>query len=440
MPFSILIVDDELEVCLSLREILESRGYGVCHETSATCVSARIEDEPVDLAIVDVRMPALGGIDLLKLLRERHPGVPVIMMSGHPSVENAVRSMKYGAINFYAKPIRLPELLHEIKQLESSQAARRAAAPSDRLVTRNPGMMEVLGLASKAAPTDAPVVLTGESGTGKELVADLLHHTGRRSESPYIKINCAAIPDTLLESEMFGHEKGAFTDAQTLQKGKIELAHGGTIFFDEIGDMSLTIQAKMLRVLQEKRFMRLGGTEPVRADFRVIAATNRNLQDLISDGRFREDLFYRLSVITLTLPPLRERPEDIVPLAEQFVDDFAAVYGKRIRGLSEEVRRILQSHSWPGNVRELKNIVERAVIFCESDRITIADIPESYRNIESDRRENLETIEQEISTESSRLVILEALRRSNGIKGEAARLLNITRKTLYNRMKRLNLE
>jgi transcriptional regulator with PAS, ATPase and Fis domain len=282
------------------------------------------------------------------------------------------------------------------------------------------------------------VIVIGESGTGKELIADLLHHASKRNHNAYIKVNCAAIPDNLLESEMFGHEKGAFTDAQSQQKGKIELADGGTIFFDEIGDMSLQTQAKMLRVLQEKHFTRLGGSVPIRADFRIIAATNKSIEGMIAQGSFREDLYYRLSVITLKLPPLRERREDIVPLALHFIGEFNHVYGKNVLGISDRVTETLEEHSWPGNVRELKNIIERAVIFCETDLIEPRDLPEQYRIVDRSAA-GFEAI-KEFSTEKARAVIREALRQTNGIKGEAARLLKITRKTLYNRMKKLNLE
>ncbi len=315
---------------------------------------------------------------------------------------------------------------------------KRSVFSPDTIVTGNAKMGEVLNLAEKAAPTEASVLIIGESGTGKELIADLLHHASKRKHNAYIKVNCAAIPDNLLESEMFGHEKGAFTDAQSQQKGKIELADGGTIFFDEIGDMSLQTQAKMLRVLQEKHFTRLGGSVPIRADFRIIAATNKSIGAMITQGTFREDLYYRLSVITLDLPPLRERREDIVPLALHFIGEFNHVYGKNVLGISERVTETLEEHSWPGNVRELKNIIERAVIFCETDLIEPRDLPEQYRIVDRSAA-GFEAI-KEFSTEKARAVIREALRQTNGIKGEAARLLRITRKTLYNRMKKLNLE
>ena len=432
----ILIVDDELEVCLSLSEVLRGKGYNAIHCSDPEEILPLLEREHIGLAIMDVRMPTIGGIDLLKQIRSRFDQLPVIMISGYASVENAVRAMKYGALNFYTKPIPIPSLMQEIRNLELSE---RAYPQADRIITHNQRMQRMISLVEKAAPTEASVVITGESGTGKELVADMLHAMSGRPDAAYIKMNCAAIPESLLESEMFGHEKGAFTDAKSLQKGKVELADGGTLFLDEIGDMSLSTQAKMLRVLQEKRFTRLGGTEPIKTDFRIIAATHRDLQQMIREGAFREDLYYRLSVITIHLPPLRERTEDVLPVAQEFVQQFNRAYAKTVMRFSDEVVDVLQRHTWPGNVRELKNIVERAVIFCESDTIELADLPEQYHIMEGHGGDSGSSI-QEFETESARYVILEALKQSNGMKTEAARRLNITRKTLYNRMKRLNLE
>ncbi len=437
MSFTILIVDDEREVCLSLGEVLRSKGYMTLHEDEPLKVLSLLEREKVDVILMDVRMPALGGIDLLKTIRKTRPLVPVIMISGYASVESTVKAMKYGALNYFAKPVQLPELLREIRHVESSVRIKRPIPDAQTIVTQNWRMDEVLRLTEKAAPTEASVIVLGESGTGKELVADLLHHASKRKHKSLIKVNCAAIPDNLLENEMFGHEKGAFTDAQSQQKGKIELADGGTIFFDEIGDMSLQTQAKMLRVVQQKHFTRLGGSVPISVDFRIIAATNKNIEEMIAQGNFREDLYYRLSVITLKLPALRDRKEDILPLALHFAREFNQAYGKRVLGISESVSGMLGEHTWPGNVRELKNIMERAVIFCETELIEPRDLPEQYRTVNR-RADGFEAI-REFSSEKARSVIREALLQTNGIKGEAARLLKITRKTLYNRMKRLNL-
>ncbi len=435
----ILIVDDDQEVCLSLSEVLHGKGFSVRQSSNPEEVLPLLEREHIGLIIMDVRMPTIGGIDLLKLVRRRFDDLPVIMISGYASVENAVRAMKYGALNFYTKPIPITALLQEIQNLELSEEIGRNSGPRDSIITKDAHMQKILSLVAKAAPTEASVILTGESGTGKELVADLMHESSGRPRNAYVKINCAAVPENLLESEMFGHEKGAYTDARTQQKGKIEIADGGTLFLDEIGDMSLPMQAKMLRVLQDRQFTRVGGTEPIHADFRIIAATNRDLTEMIKRGTFREDLYYRISVITIHLPPLRDRREDIVPIANAFVRRFNQVYGKNHRGFSDDVVEVLERHSWPGNVRELKNIVERAVIFCESEEISLNDLPEQYHIVEQQAGNAAGSL-QDLAAASSRAVIEEALKRSNGVKGEAARRLNITRKTLYNRMKKLNIQ
>jgi transcriptional regulator with PAS, ATPase and Fis domain len=290
-----------------------------------------------------------------------------------------------------------------------------------------------------AAPTDVPVLLTGETGSGKEVIAAAIVSESARCDGPFLKLNCAALPETLLESELFGHEAGAFTDAREKQKGKLELADGGTIFLDEIGDMSLTTQAKLLRVLQEWRFQRLGGSRNIDVDVRVIAATNQDLTELMSEGRFREDLYYRLAVVELNLPPLRARQEDILPLAEQFLSEFNAKYGKDIAGFSPRVQRRFLTHPWPGNVRELRNITERAVIFCERVNIDLEHLPPSYRG-ETVTGQETEADLRGAAEALSRQMILEALRECNGMKQQAAERLGIHRKTLYNRMKKLGIE
>ncbi len=264
-------------------------------------------------------MPTLGVIELLKIIKEEINSIPIIVISGHATVENAVKAMKYGAINLHTKPINMPDLFSEIEKLSRSIQTRQNINPSTTIITENSEMKHLLALAKKAAPTGAAVIITGESGTGKELIADNLHYFSDRRHKPYIKIDCAAIPEGLIESELFGHEKGAFTDARELKLGKFELVQGGTVFLDEIGDMSLKTQAKMLRILQEKQFTRIGGLKSIKSDFRIIAATNKDPQEMICSGMFREDLYYRLSVINLHLPPLRERKEDILLLSKHFM-------------------------------------------------------------------------------------------------------------------------
>jgi DNA-binding NtrC family response regulator len=380
-------------------------------------------------------MPQQSGIDLLRAIKVRDRSLPVIMITGYPSVENAVASMRYGALNVFVKPLKIRELVREIEQIRDSvpggRGRRRLAGDGQ------PQMLRILGEIDRVAQSDAPVLITGESGTGKELAAGAIHGRGPRRQLPFIKVNCASIPDTLLESELFGHERGAFTDAIRQHVGKLELAGGGTIFLDEIGDMTLATQSKLLRVLQDGEFQRLGGTQTIRCGARVIAATNKEVADLLAQKVFREDLFYRLSVVTIELPPLRERKDDIDRLLLHFLGAFNAKYEKVIAGVSDRVRDILLLHDWPGNVRELRNCIERAVMFCDGDRIGEEHLPAQYLS----RRDqgfpdSLETVYERLSRQK----IAEALARSSGEKQKAAKLLNISRKTLYNRMKKLGME
>ena len=442
MDYHILIVDDEKELCVSLSEILTEEGYPTTWTSDPLETPSLLAQTRVDLVILDIRMPGIGGIDLLRLVRRSNPNIKVIILTGHPSIENAVLSMKYGAANFYEKPPALKKLLNEIREFSSLDAAGRTPGPEPavptetRLVTNDPRMRKILQSAEKAGATSAPVLITGESGTGKELIASLVHRSGPRSARPFIKVNCAAIPETLLESELFGHEKGAFTNAIAQRKGKFELASGGTIFLDEIGDMSASTQAKILRVLQEQEFERVGGSETVRADIRVIAATNKDLRLLIQKDAFREDLYYRLCVITLHIPPLRERGGDVELLIEHFLRFFGAQYGREVRGLDDTTRELLLAHSWPGNVRELKNCLERATIFCEGELITRDDLPSQYMELEGTRLgQKLQSTFEQLN----RTMILEALEKSKGKKSKAADMLNINRRTLYNRMRKLGL-
>jgi DNA-binding NtrC family response regulator len=389
---------------------------------------------------MDVKMPVTDGIALLKKVKEKNRAIPIIMISGFASAENVVRAMKYGAMNFYEKPLRIPELLNEVEQLARTSDARRQTGPplppSFRVWSVNPRMREIFRTIDKVGPTDASVVITGESGTGKELVADALHALSRRSARPFVKINCAAIPETLLESELFGFEEGAFTGARKLHRGKFELADGGSLFLDEIGDLSLDTQAKLLRVLQDHQITRLGGSRPVKADVRIIAATNKDVAQMIARGAFREDLYYRMSVISIALPPLRERREDLGLLAEYFLLQFNQQYSKEIQGLSSEVRQVLLAHNWPGNVRELKNCIERAVIFCETSELAVEDLPRQYTEYRVKERDSLENAYESVT----RQMILDALEKSEGVKQKAAEILRIHRKTLYNKMKKLGLE
>jgi len=440
MAFTILIVDDEREMCLSLSEIFSSYGFDSVSTTDPRAAPALIEAHSVGLLVMDIRMPQQSGIDLLKLIKSRDRSLPVIMITGYPSIENAVEAMRYGALNVFVKPLKVRELVREIQQIRDSRARAGDEAGDEAaasLVTVNPGMLRILGEIERVALTDAPVLLTGESGTGKELAACAIHARSPRRELPFVKVNCASIPDTLLESEMFGHERGAFTDAIRQHIGKIELAGGGTLFLDEIGDMTLATQSKLLRVLQDGEFQRLGGVDTLRSGARVIAATNKDVGELLERKLFREDLFYRLSVVTIHLPALRERKDDIERLFSHFLELFNVKYAKTIASVSDPVKDILLRHDWPGNVRELRNCIERAVIFCDGAAIGEEHLPAQYLKMRDPCfPDSLEAVYERLSRQK----ISEALARTSGEKQKAARLLNISRKTLYNRMKKLGME
>lgn len=441
MDFSILIVDDEEEICLSLAEILNLNGYLTYYLTNPSKIFDFLKNKNIDLVIMDVRMPEISGINLLKRLSDKDRAIPVIMISGFAETEDIVQAMRYGAVNFYTKPIKLDLILKEITNLArtiprpSKPETPRPDESDIMLITENRIVGEIITSIKTIAPTDASVLITGESGTGKELAASLIHKFSTRCNNPLTKINCAAIPDALLESELFGYEQGAFTDAKALRKGKFELTSGGTIFLDEIADMSMNTQAKLLRFLEEKEFQRLGGSTTVKADVRVIAATNKDIEALIRKNEFRDDLFYRISVERIALPSLAKRKEDIMLLTKNFVGLFNKKYGKKVSGISWEVTELFARHDWPGNIRELKNCVERAVIFCQSGTIEICDLSTQYRHL-PEKSPGCFGFDGE---ESSKHALLEALKVTGGNKAKAAELLNIHRNTLYQRMRKFRI-
>ncbi len=439
MKQKVLVIDDEIHMCESLCEILESEGLEALHSTDPVKALGTLSEKKVDLVFLDIKMPEMSGIDLLKYMKAAAPAVPVIIITGYPSVDNIVQSMKLGASNVFAKPPNIETLVREVKMLLDSRLKKKQAerSASGCIITQDSKLRKILSAMEKTAVTDAPVLITGESGTGKELLATAFHNMSPRKENRFVKINCAALPETLLESELFGHEKGAFTDAVAARKGKFELADHGTIFFDEIGDMSLGSQAKILRVLQEREFERVGGSEVIQTDFRLVAATNKKLSDLIAAGSFREDLYYRISVVSIDLPPLRERGEDVLLLSASFMEHFNEVYAKRITGLAPDVTALFLHHRWPGNVRELKNCIERAVIFCESGAISLEDLPSQYAGFSGGFKvADYESAHSDLDRE----MIVDALIKSQGRKAKAAELLKIDRRTLYNHMKRLGLQ
>jgi len=443
MEGRILIIDDEQEYCISLKKLLVAHDINCDYYLDPVSAIDKIQQCSYSLLISDLKMPGMSGIDLLQRIREIQPALPIIMVSGYASTDSVVEAMQCGALNFYEKPVPFQKLLAEIKKIIEKQGLANTIDRTEvngvgTIITVNDRMKHLIHIARKAATTDAPVIVTGKSGTGKELFSSIIHECSHRKDGPFIKMNCAAIPETLLESELFGYDKGAFTDAKKDQKGKFEIADGGTLFFDEIGDMSLQTQAKLLRILQEGEFERLGSHQTRKVNVRFVAATNQNLQEKIQAGSFREDLFFRLSVIQIEIPSLSERPDDIIPLSRYYLDTFNHKYHKQIQGFSEDVMNVLLLHTWPGNVRELKNCIERSVIFCENDLITCDDIPPHYHN-GKECIENDSPPLQSFYDSVSREMILNALDKVQGSRTKAAELLNISRKTLYLRMKKLGI-
>jgi two-component system response regulator HydG len=442
---SLLIVDDEAGHRQMLRAYLEDENFQVSEAPDGLQAVVAIQERPFDLVLLDLKMPGLDGLEVLHRMRRITAATPIIMMTAFGTIEAAVEAIKAGAQDFVAKPLDMEELtlkirkvlhLHELRQ-ESLLQQERLEARFDfsRIIGHSLKMMEIFETLALAAPTEATVLILGESGTGKELIADAIHRNSLRRQKPLIKLNCAALQESLLESELFGHERGAFTGALSRKEGRFQQADGGTIFLDEIGDMSLNTQAKMLRVLQEKEFEPVGGTRTLKVDVRVIAATNKNLLQEVQAGRFREDLYYRLNVVSLTMPPLRERLEDIPPLVEHFVKVYAERNRRPIKGVAPRVLDACQRYQWPGNVRELENAIERAVIMCTGDYIRLEDLPLTLRSPGPEAVIGEVGIKAGLSMrEMEKQLILKTLEETQGNKSKAARLLGISRRTLLNKL------
>jgi DNA-binding NtrC family response regulator len=437
---NVLIVDDDRAVGTVLMGLLRQAGHEAAYVSSGEDALARVASRPVDVVITDLRMPSMDGMELLERIAERAPGVPVIMLTAHGTVQTAVEAMKKGAADFLLKPFDRDEVLFTVdKALRASQhaAERPAAAASDDepWLGDSEAMKEVADLVKRAARTSSTVLIRGESGSGKEVAARAIHAASPRASGPFVPVHCAALPENLLESELFGYEKGAFTGATQRKPGRVELAQGGTLFLDEIGDVSAAVQVKLLRLLQEKEYQRLGGTEALEADVRFLAATHRDLDEMVEAGEFREDLYYRLNVIPIYVPSLRERRSDIPHLARRFVRKLGEQNGRPDAELEPDAIELLKAQDWPGNVRELSNFIERLVVFAESDSIRVSDVerelerqPKKARAVPSG--ETLETRREE----AERAAIVDALDRANGNRTQAARLLGISRRTLYNKL------
>jgi two-component system nitrogen regulation response regulator NtrX len=382
----VLVVDDEAGIRRSLSGVLLDDGYEVALAEDGEKALAAIRERAPDLVLLDIAMPGRDGIAVLEELRRTHPGLAVVMMTGHGTIETAVRATQLGAFDFIEKPLSLDKLLltlrHALEKTRLERENRELRAKSLRageILGASAPIVKLKEQIALAAPTNGWVLISGENGTGKEMVAKQLHLQSKRAVGPFVEVNCAAIPEELIESELFGHEKGAFTGAIAQKRGKFELAHGGTVFLDEIGDMSLRTQAKILRILQEHKFERVGGSDTIEVDVRVIAATNKSLEREIQDGKFREDLYYRLNVIPFQVPPLRERREDIALLARAFATEFCAESGVSEKVFAPRALALLAAHAWPGNVRELRNVIERLVLMTPGARIRPEDLPDEVR-------------------------------------------------------------
>lgn len=380
MSGQVLIVDDEKAICASLEGILSDEGYEVSSANDGDQALKALEEDDPDLVLLDIWMPGRDGMEVLELIKKRSPGLPVIMISGHGTVETAVRATKLGAFDFIEKPLDMDKILLSVRnalemtRLTEENLLLRAKSAPPRLSGHSPLIQNLRQAIERVGPSDSWVLITGENGTGKELVAHAIHRHSPRAKGPLVDVNCAAIPEELIESELFGHEKGAFTGAVNRKRGKFDLANGGTLFLDEIADMSLKTQAKILRILQEQRFERVGGTKTIQVNVRVLAATNKDLKAEIEAGRFREDLYYRLNVIPIQVPPLRKRREDIPDLCQEFMADLAGKFHQEPKSLSPEALEMLQGQPWPGNVREFKNLVERLFILCPENQIKASDL------------------------------------------------------------------
>ncbi len=445
----ILIAEDEKTQRDLLEGFLRKEGFSVEAVANGKEALQKLEAHLFDLTLIDYKMPTLDGLQTLREIRKLYPDLPVVMMTAYGTIETAVASMKEGALDYLTKPIDLDELLIKFRKiLEHSSLLQENKELKVRLQERftfqniisgSSKMEEVMGLVSRVAPSQATVLIRGESGTGKELIADAIHYASPRSGKPWVKVSCAAIPETLLESELFGHEKGAFTGATQRRIGRFEEADGGSIFLDEIGDLSPSTQVKLLRILQDKEFQRLGSNITLKTDVRVIAATHRNLEEAIKKGFFREDLYYRLNVISITLPPLRERREDISLLIDLFLKRYSEENQKSISDISKEARALLLRYPYPGNVRELENLIERAVILCRGEMITTQDLPFHLRDEKSETLwgspkkekslpESLEEVERDF--------ILRALHQHQGVQTKAAESLGISERVLRYKMKK----
>lgn len=451
MKRSILICDDEKNIRSGLAMAMELEGYESIEATDGQDAWDKINKMGVDLVITDLRMPRMSGEDLLRKIIGAYPRMPVIILTGHGTIETAVEAMRGGAVDFFTKPVDLDrlslvvrkalsdtDLYAEHERLKEEVQQLKARNRYDRIIGKSQKMVELMDTVSQVAPTKASVLITGESGVGKELVADAIHELSNRSKGPFIKVHCAALTASLLESELFGHEKGSFTGAVKEKKGRFELADGGTIFLDEIGEIDAQTQVKLLRVLQERQFERVGGEKSITVDVRIVCATNRDLPKEIEKGNFREDLYYRLNVVHLDVPPLRERKDDIPLLMTSFLQQFNSENGRSIEAFSNQAKRALLGYEWPGNIRELRNCIESAVVLARTSVIEVEDLP-----VHIGKAQNASSVSLEVGitlAEAEKQLIISTLASCAGNKTKAAEVLGIGRKTLHRKLQEYHID
>jgi two-component system NtrC family response regulator len=450
--YNILVIDDEAAQRDILTGYLKKKGYKIFSAPSGKEGINVAEKNPVDIILSDFKMPDLSGLEVLKQVKKINPEISFVIVTAFGTVENAVKAMRLGAFDYISKPVDLDELdlmidkIIEHKNLVSENQLLKTQLQEKHkissIVSQSPTMEEVINIAARVAESKATVLITGENGTGKEVLAKAIHYRSPRKDSPFVAVNVPALTETLLESELFGHEKGAFTGADRMKKGRFEIADTGTIFLDEVGDIPQSIQVKLLRVLQEHQFERVGGTEKIEVNVRIIAATNKDLEGEIKVGSFREDLYYRLNVVSVKIPPLRERKEDIIPLTENFIEKFCKENDKEVLGVSKEVVDILMKYNYPGNVRELENIIERAVVLTRGKVITLSDLPMNIKGFKEEKTipelgemtltEQVEALEKEL--------IYDALQESKGNQTKAGKLLGLTERNLRYKLKKYNIK
>lgn len=449
----VLVIDDEPEMCQTCRKILARHGHEVWVAESGAAGLQALRERPIDLAVIDLRLPDMDGLEVLRQAKRINPDIIAIIITAHGTVDTAIEAVREGAFDYLLKPFSMAELevttqrsldhrrlVEENRELQGELSSMK---PFTEIVATSPQMQKVLETIRKLATSDANILLVGESGTGKELAARAIHKASRRCHRPFVPIDCAAMPENLLESEMFGYERGAFTGAVGSKRGLLETAADGTAFMDEIGELPLTMQSKLLRVLQDHQFRRVGGTELLRTDFRLIAATNRNLREMVKAGSFREDLYYRLNVVTIELPPLRDRPSAIAPLARHFVRHFVEKTGKEVR-ISNAAMMIMERYHWPGNVRELMNVLERAVSLTEFNQITPLDLPltilESVKGTVPSNEESFRAAKRRVIEEFESRYLSEVLSETAGNVSEAARRCGMQRSAFQRLMAKYNLQ